>query len=66
MIYERVDIPDNKSYTSSSCPVLLSNDVVDVEVGGSENLMVLLRNGTEDAAAEDTILIEQLSFSSMD
>tara|TARA_A100001015_G_C14921802_1_gene684622 strand:- start:260 stop:397 length:138 start_codon:yes stop_codon:yes gene_type:complete len=45
---------------------LLSNDVVDVEVGGSENLMVLLRNGTEDAAAEDTILIELLSFSSMD
>lgn len=39
---------------------------MDVEVGGSENLMVLLRNGTEDAAAEDTILIELLSFSSMD
>ena len=41
------------------------NGVVEDD-GGLENLMLVLRSGIEDAAAEDAIPIALLSFSSMD
>ena len=61
-------LPESKSYTSSTCFELLKvddNGVVEDD-GGLENLMLALRSGIEDAAAEDTSPIALLSFSSID
>ena len=61
-------LPESRSYTSSTLFGLVTSDddVDNEEDGGLENLMLVLRRGTEDAAVEVTSPMALFSFSSMD